>query len=123
MNEPPTAQWARNDRVLDTSSETSQGSPSIVATRLLGASAVACAPALIELLASILGTRSTISITVGAMLGGTGRTHDWGLSARIVQTCAVKAPGYGERRKAMRQDIATLTGGTAVMSDLGMIGF
>ena len=72
MNEPPTAQWARNDRVLDTSSETSQGSPSIVATRLLGASAVACAPALIELLASILGTRSTISITVGAMLGGLG---------------------------------------------------
>jgi chaperonin GroEL len=37
----------------------------------------------------------------------------------IVQTCAVKAPGYGERRKAMLQDIATLTGGTAVMSDLG----
>ncbi len=37
----------------------------------------------------------------------------------IVQTCAVKAPGYGDRRKAMLQDIATLTGGTAVMKDLG----
>jgi chaperonin GroEL len=37
----------------------------------------------------------------------------------IVQTCAVKAPGYGDRRKAMLQDIATLTGATAIMSDLG----
>jgi len=37
----------------------------------------------------------------------------------IVQTCAVKAPGYGERRKAMLQDIAILTGGVAVMNDLG----
>ena len=37
----------------------------------------------------------------------------------IVHTCAVKAPGYGDRRKAMLQDIATLTGATAIMSDLG----
>jgi len=37
----------------------------------------------------------------------------------IVQTCAVKAPGYGERRKAMLQDLAVLTGGEAVMKDLG----
>ena len=37
----------------------------------------------------------------------------------IVQTCAVKAPGYGDRRKAMLQDIAALTGATAIMSDLG----
>ena len=35
--------------------------------------------------------------------------------------CAtVKAPGYGDRRKAMLQDIATLTGGTAVFEDLGI---
>jgi chaperonin GroEL len=38
----------------------------------------------------------------------------------IVQVCAVKAPGYGDRRKAMLQDIAILTGGTAVMKDLGL---
>jgi chaperonin GroEL len=37
----------------------------------------------------------------------------------IVQCCAVKAPGYGDRRKAMLQDIATLTGGQAVMKDTG----
>jgi chaperonin GroEL len=38
----------------------------------------------------------------------------------ILQVCAVKAPGYGDRRKAMLQDIAILTGGTAVMKDLGV---
>ncbi len=36
-----------------------------------------------------------------------------------VQVCAVKAPGYGDRRKAMLQDIAVLTGGEAIMKDLG----
>jgi chaperonin GroEL len=34
--------------------------------------------------------------------------------------CAVKAPGYGDRRKAMLEDIAILTGGTAVFEDLGI---
>ena len=34
--------------------------------------------------------------------------------------CAVKAPGYGDRRKAMMEDIAALTGGTAVFEALGM---
>ena len=38
----------------------------------------------------------------------------------IVDVCAVKAPGYGDRRKAMLGDIAVLTGGTAVMKDLGL---
>ncbi|WP_437204975.1 chaperonin GroEL [Planctomicrobium sp. SH664] len=37
----------------------------------------------------------------------------------IVQVCAVKAPGYGDRRKAMLQDIAVLTGGKAYFKDLG----
>ena len=38
----------------------------------------------------------------------------------IIDVCAVKAPGYGDRRKAMLEDIAVLTGGTAVMKDLGV---
>jgi len=38
----------------------------------------------------------------------------------ILQVCAVKAPGYGDRRKAMLGDIATLTGGTAIFKDLGV---
>ena len=36
-----------------------------------------------------------------------------------LNVCAVKAPGFGDRRKEMLQDIATLTGGTVVSSDLG----
>jgi chaperonin GroEL len=36
------------------------------------------------------------------------------------KVCAVKAPGYGDRRKAMLQDIAILTGGTAIFEDLGI---
>jgi len=38
----------------------------------------------------------------------------------ILQVCAVKAPGYGDRRKAMLGDLATLTGGTAIFKDLGI---
>src|SRR5689334_24721206 len=38
----------------------------------------------------------------------------------ILQVCAVKAPGYGDRRKAMLGDIATLTGATAIFKDLGI---
>jgi chaperonin GroEL len=37
-----------------------------------------------------------------------------------LQVCAVKAPGFGDRRKAMLQDIAALTGGQAVTEDLGL---
>src|SRR5436309_7633947 len=38
----------------------------------------------------------------------------------ILQVCAVKAPGYGDRRKAMLEDIAALTGGKAIFKDLGI---
>ncbi|WP_294948356.1 chaperonin GroEL [Sulfurivirga sp.] len=38
----------------------------------------------------------------------------------IVKVAAVKAPGFGERRKAMLQDIAVLTGGTVISEELGM---
>ena len=37
-----------------------------------------------------------------------------------LQVAAVKAPGYGDRRKAMLEDIAVVTGGKAVTEDLGM---
>ena len=36
------------------------------------------------------------------------------------KVCAVKAPGYGDRRKAILQDIAILTGGEAIFEDLGV---
>jgi len=38
----------------------------------------------------------------------------------ILQVCAVKAPGYGDRRKAMLEDIAILTGGKAIFKELGI---
>ncbi len=38
----------------------------------------------------------------------------------VVKVAAVKAPGFGDRRKAMLQDIAILTGGTVISSELGM---
>jgi chaperonin GroEL len=37
-----------------------------------------------------------------------------------LQVCAVKAPGYGDRRKEMLKDLAVLTGGQAVTEDLGL---
>lgn len=38
----------------------------------------------------------------------------------ILNVCAVKAPGFGDRRKAMLEDIAVLTGGTCISEDLGL---
>src|SRR5499425_715319 len=37
-----------------------------------------------------------------------------------LQVCAVKAPGFGDRRKAMLEDIAVMTGGRAIIEDLGI---
>jgi chaperonin GroEL len=38
----------------------------------------------------------------------------------ILKTCAVKAPGFGDRRKAMLEDMAILTGGTLIAEELGL---
>ena len=38
----------------------------------------------------------------------------------VLNICAVKAPGFGDRRKAMMQDMAVLTGGTLISEDLGI---
>jgi chaperonin GroEL len=38
----------------------------------------------------------------------------------ILKACAVKAPGFGDRRKAMLEDIAVLTGGTVIAEELGL---
>jgi chaperonin GroEL len=39
---------------------------------------------------------------------------------KTIRVCAVKAPGFGERRKAMLEDIAIMTGGQVISEDLGM---
>jgi len=38
----------------------------------------------------------------------------------VLKVCAVKAPGFGDRRKAMLEDIAVLTGGRPIMEELGI---
>ena len=38
----------------------------------------------------------------------------------IVKVAAVKAPGFGDRRKAMLEDIAILTGGTVISEEVGL---
>jgi len=38
----------------------------------------------------------------------------------VLHCCAVKAPGFGDRRKAMLEDIAILTGGRAIMEEMGL---
>jgi len=38
----------------------------------------------------------------------------------ILKTCGVKAPGFGDRRKAMLEDIAVLTGGTVISDEVGL---
>ena len=38
----------------------------------------------------------------------------------VLKACAVKAPGFGDRRKAMLQDIAVLTGGSVISEELGL---
>ena len=38
----------------------------------------------------------------------------------ILKTCAVKAPGFGDRRRAMLEDIAVLTGGTVISEEVGL---
>jgi chaperonin GroEL len=38
----------------------------------------------------------------------------------IIKTCAVKAPGFGDRRKAMLEDIAILTGGQVIAEEIGL---
>jgi chaperonin GroEL len=41
----------------------------------------------------------------------------------IVKVAAVKAPGFGDRRKAILQDLAVLTGGEVISEEIGFIGY
>ena len=60
-------------------------------------------------------------------LGGTCCLLAWGMTTLVVNKlrgtlacCAVKAPGFGDRRKEMLKDIATLTGGQVIAEELGL---
>src|SRR5438034_652853 len=71
-------------------------------------------------IAQVATVASNNDKTIGNLIGEALATLVVNKLRGTLHTCAVKAPGFGDRRKEMLEDIATLTGGKAITEDLGI---